>query len=143
MSSPDLTNAESNSSAGPRKKKTPIKPPERQKKPPRKEPPPPPNPGAPSEGDRLPAGDPPERRPPKKLALQEKGPIQKINPPASIAPCSGPQARFTPRDILDKDLARRGDFTITVRPNRRSSENSAWQIIVKNEIAFTKFSPNA
>jgi hypothetical protein len=50
-------------------KKAPIKPPGREKKPPRKEPPPPPNPGEPGQKDRAPAGDPPSRRGPKKLAF--------------------------------------------------------------------------
>jgi hypothetical protein len=53
-------------------KKAPIKPPGREKKPPKKEPPPPPNPGEPNQKDRPPVGDPPDRRVPKKLALQSK-----------------------------------------------------------------------
>jgi len=81
------TDAESNSVLSP--KKAPIKPPRREKKSPRKEPPPPPNPGEPGQ-DRPPVGDPPERRVPKKVALQEKvRPLRNFRSGASCSPPSG------------------------------------------------------
>ena len=66
-------------------KKAPIKPSGREKKPPKKEPPPPPNPGEPNQKDRPPVGDPPDRRVPKKLALQSK-----------VRPLQHPLAAFGP-----------------------------------------------